>query len=394
MSLEALAPDQRAVVQLVLQQGRSFAELAGLLAISEDAVRDRAHRGLAALTPAAEGLDADEQAEVADFLLGQGSPSAREATRSLLRTAPEANAWATAVAAELASLPGARLPDVPPGRATRGRPAAAAPAAASEPAPAAGTPEPDTVVAAEPEPAAAEPPVRARPRPRPARAVPGGAAAAATATGSADADAAPAGEPVSSDRGAAPRSSRLGGMLLIAAVAIVVVAGIVFLIGRGNGDGGTDSASTPSATSTAASPTATATADSRYQPLGQITLTGVQGSKAKGAMVLYQDAKTNTLTFTVEGTGLQPNTNADAYAVWLVGKGRATRLGYNRDSPVTSNGVLQVGNGTAAAASKRFTCRLAVAQSVVVSLETRQGSVPQNPVLTGKVPETGLKTCK
>ena len=42
MSLDALAPDQRAVVQLVLQQDRSYDELAGLLGISTDAVRDRA----------------------------------------------------------------------------------------------------------------------------------------------------------------------------------------------------------------------------------------------------------------------------------------------------------------------------------------------------------------
>src|SRR5690242_12824963 len=44
VSLEALAPDQRAVVQLVLQQDRSYEDLAGLLGISTDAVRERAHK--------------------------------------------------------------------------------------------------------------------------------------------------------------------------------------------------------------------------------------------------------------------------------------------------------------------------------------------------------------
>ena len=46
MSLDVLAPDQRAVVQLVLQQDRSYEELAGLLGIAPEAVRDRARRVL------------------------------------------------------------------------------------------------------------------------------------------------------------------------------------------------------------------------------------------------------------------------------------------------------------------------------------------------------------
>ena len=47
--LEPLAPDQRAVVALVLQQGRSYDEIAALLGIPVDAVRARAQEGLAAL---------------------------------------------------------------------------------------------------------------------------------------------------------------------------------------------------------------------------------------------------------------------------------------------------------------------------------------------------------
>src|SRR3954452_10729447 len=83
MSLDALAPDQRAVVQLVLQQERSYEELAGLLGISTDAVRERAHRGLDRLGGDVD-LDPEDRAELADYLLGQQSVSRREATRSLL----------------------------------------------------------------------------------------------------------------------------------------------------------------------------------------------------------------------------------------------------------------------------------------------------------------------
>ncbi len=75
VSLDALAPDQRAVVQLVLQQERSYEDLAGLLGITADAVRERAHRGLDRLAPT-EGVSDDERAAVADYLLGQQSVSA------------------------------------------------------------------------------------------------------------------------------------------------------------------------------------------------------------------------------------------------------------------------------------------------------------------------------
>jgi hypothetical protein len=57
--LDDLPPDQRAVLLLLVQQGKSHAEIAELLDIPERAVRDRAHAGLEALaagddeTPAA-----------------------------------------------------------------------------------------------------------------------------------------------------------------------------------------------------------------------------------------------------------------------------------------------------------------------------------------------------
>ncbi len=84
MPLDALAPDQRAVVQLVLQRDRSYAQIAELLKISEDAVRARAHAGLGALAPEVE-LPADKIAQIADFLLGQQNGKPRQATRKLLR---------------------------------------------------------------------------------------------------------------------------------------------------------------------------------------------------------------------------------------------------------------------------------------------------------------------
>src|SRR3954466_5002376 len=130
MPLDALAPDQRAVVQLVLQRDRSYAQIAELLKISEDAVRARAHAGLSALAPGVE-LPADKLAQVSDFLLGQQNGKPRQATRRLLRSSNGAREWAETVRAQLEDVGGA-LPDLPPRAAERGPRKAAGAAAVAE----------------------------------------------------------------------------------------------------------------------------------------------------------------------------------------------------------------------------------------------------------------------
>src|SRR5215204_3853140 len=131
MPLDALAPDQRAVVQLVLQRERSYAQIAELLKISEDAVRGRAHAGLSALAPDVE-LPAEKLAQIADFLLGQQNGKPRQATRRLLRSSNGAREWAETVRAQLEDV-GGTLPSLP-ARAGRAEPADGAAAAATEPA--------------------------------------------------------------------------------------------------------------------------------------------------------------------------------------------------------------------------------------------------------------------
>jgi Sigma-70, region 4 len=110
-----LPADQKAVLQLVLRQGRTYAEIAGLLKISEAAVQNRALTALDALGPADAGLDDDHQDEVGDYLLGQQSASERAATRELLEDDQAARDWARAVAADLrgAGVAGDDLPEIP-----------------------------------------------------------------------------------------------------------------------------------------------------------------------------------------------------------------------------------------------------------------------------------------
>jgi hypothetical protein len=112
--LDQLPPDQRAVLQLLLKQGKSYDEIASLLRIDRAAVEARAHEALDALGPEdAAGLPADRQAEIGDYLLGQQDESQQQATRRFLETSAPGRAWARVVASELRELSPDGLPAIP-----------------------------------------------------------------------------------------------------------------------------------------------------------------------------------------------------------------------------------------------------------------------------------------
>src|SRR3954467_15460643 len=120
-SLELLAPDQRAVLELVLRQGRSYGELSELLGIPEREVRARADAGLRPLAGEADaGVDTGR---IADWLLGQQPEAEAERTRAAVARSGPARDWAALAAHRLPELGGAAVPEVP----------AAAPPARSRP---------------------------------------------------------------------------------------------------------------------------------------------------------------------------------------------------------------------------------------------------------------------
>jgi len=357
MPLDALAPDQRAVVQLVLQRERSYAQIAELLKISEDAVRARAHAGLSALAPDVE-LPADKLAQIADFLLGQQNGKPRQATRRLLRSSNGAREWAEAVRAQLEDV-GGPLPELP-ARSGRAEPADGAAAAATEPAAtAAAAPEGTT-----PEGTAAEradTPAPPAPRPRPLRRTPA------------------AGDgpdvPTPSTSGAvAAGSSRLGGAILIGLVVLGLV-GLVLSLFVFKSDDSSDKAS--------ATPTPTATASATPQPVGEIRLRGVNGSKGNGVMRLY--TAQGQLAFTLAGTGVPPNRSNEAYAVWFTTPGGGSqRLGFAQ--PVGANGQLGT-TGPRTEDLDKFPRWLARYKQVVVSRERNGNARTPGPiVLRGNLP--------
>jgi hypothetical protein len=135
-ALDDLPPDQRAVLQLVLRQGRSLDDLAALLRISPDAVRERARIGAEALAPPPPaGLEAADRGRIALWLLGQDG----DAPPDVLRGSESARAWAGRLHDALAPLARHELPAVPPVAAA---PAPATPGPADDLAPGRGAPVP------------------------------------------------------------------------------------------------------------------------------------------------------------------------------------------------------------------------------------------------------------
>jgi hypothetical protein len=252
--LDSLPAEQKAVLQLILQQGKNYRDLAGLLRIDEEAVRRRAHTAAAALGPGdAPDLGRDE---IADFLLGQGSEAERDATRQSLAGSAAGRAWARAVRDELRPMGGDALPEIP---AERREPPAAAGAEADAPG--------------------------ARP--------------------------------------SLPRSSRLGGALLLGLVAVVVAVVLVVALG-GGGNSGTGNADTAS--------TAAKTTTTTAQPVvkAQVNLApppkGAPASKALGVVQIVDVSGQQAINAVVQGL---PATKKAGYGIWLYSSpGKEQFLGY------------------------------------------------------------------
>ena len=115
-SLDSLSDGQRAVLQLLLRQDKSYEELATLLKTDVDAVRARARGAVAALGPDPAAIDEDRRHEIADYMLGQQSASRRAATREYLEGSAAGRSWARGVATALSPIANGELPDVPAAR--------------------------------------------------------------------------------------------------------------------------------------------------------------------------------------------------------------------------------------------------------------------------------------
>jgi hypothetical protein len=281
--LDDLPPDQRAALSLLLRQGKSYTEVAALLSVPESAVRDRAHAALAALAGAdqpGQGTDepmAARREDIGDYLLGQQtSAGARTATRAYLEDSQAGRAWAARVVTELAPLAAGPLPEIPAGTVHRAPDSPASDIQAS--------------------PASEEHAGPSRIR------VPGSLP-----------------------------SSRLGGALVLGAIAAAAIVAIVLSVGGGGG--GSHSATTKAAGSTtakAAGPTEN----------GRFTLTPTNpGSRAIGVVEILSEGTKRA--FYIAADHLPPS-RGFFYAIWLYNS-PTSHQALSRSPPVGSNGRLEGG---------------------------------------------------
>ncbi|MEA2391341.1 MAG: hypothetical protein QOK31_1450 [Solirubrobacteraceae bacterium] len=270
-ALDDLPPDQRAVLQLVLQQARSYEDLARLLGISADAVRARAHAGLETLGPdAGSRLSPEHRGLVADYLLGQLSFSERDGARRELAGSGAARAWARVLADQLEPVAREGLPDIPEAEPTW-----------------------------DPEPRPPRRPQReeAPARPRRARLDPSDESDVAISD---------------------PRTSRLGGALLLSGLGILVAVVLILLL-----TGGSDKKKPATTTATGAASGQTgatgATGAAGTQPVvaAQANLTAGKGA-GKAAGVVQIVVQGQQIGLVLAAQNLPPLTGGQFFGVWLV----------------------------------------------------------------------------
>src|SRR4051812_32461473 len=116
-TLDQLPAEQRAIVELVVQRGRSYGALAEVLQVPSERVRELARDALTELSPrTAARVEAGWRGQVADYLLGQQAAEEARATRDYLKRSETARAWALSLLDSLDPLyPNGAAPAVPEG---------------------------------------------------------------------------------------------------------------------------------------------------------------------------------------------------------------------------------------------------------------------------------------
>jgi hypothetical protein len=132
-TFDQLSDEQRAIVELVLKQGKSYGELSEMLGLPEARVRELARDALVDLAPiTARGVEQDWRGQLADYVLGQQAGPEATATRGHLRRSEAARSWARSLLDALEQLyPNGAVPAIPDSERGSRRGAAAAPPTAA-----------------------------------------------------------------------------------------------------------------------------------------------------------------------------------------------------------------------------------------------------------------------
>lgn len=349
-SLDSLPADQRAVVQLVLGQGRRYDDIAAMLSIDRAGVRQRALDAFDALGPD-NSIPDPQRALLTDYLLGQLPTRVADQVQDAVAEDPAQRAWLRIVASEVGGLASDGLPPIPAPGTRRTEAAQTGP-----------HPAPKLEGGAE-RPAAEAPTARASRRTRRTEATrPVQAASAGAGPGGLDS------------------SSRRGGAILLGAGAAVIIAAIVvallFALGgssKPHHPGAIAStapaSSSPGGTSTAGtSTTGTSTTATKAKFLNQVNLNSPSGVKGRAGVVQVVRQGT-TLGILLVAQNVPANTKRNAYAVWLYNSASDSHLVGFVNARVGSSGRLET-EGVLPANAARY-------KHMLVTLETKQK--PQTP---------------
>src|SRR5204863_6456614 len=94
-TFDQLAADQRAIIEIVLKQARSYDAIAGMLDLPPARVRELARDALTELAPfTADFVDPQWRGQLADYVLGQQTGPEAQATRGHLKRSEPARIWA------------------------------------------------------------------------------------------------------------------------------------------------------------------------------------------------------------------------------------------------------------------------------------------------------------
>src|SRR4051794_4844773 len=127
-TFDQLAADQRAIIEIVLRQDRSYEQIGEMLDLPPGRVRELARDALRELAPfTGDFVDTQWRGQLADYVLGQQTGPEAQATRGHLKRSEPARIWAYSLLGALDDFfGGGERPEIPVGEAG-GRPTPAAP---------------------------------------------------------------------------------------------------------------------------------------------------------------------------------------------------------------------------------------------------------------------------
>src|SRR4051794_24410248 len=118
-TFDQLAADQRAIIEIVLRQDKSYEQIGEMLDLPPARVRDLARDALGELAPhTAELVDPQWRGQLADYVLGQQTGPEAQATRGHLRRSEPARIWAYSLLDALGDFfADGKRPEIPVGEA-------------------------------------------------------------------------------------------------------------------------------------------------------------------------------------------------------------------------------------------------------------------------------------